>query len=155
MSILFYDRNNLPKQDFPLHISTFLHTHLEQFGDPPYQIEKAILYALDSSDNKGGFAAVARSENEIIGAVVINRTGMEEYIPENILVYIAIHRDYRGQGLGGRLMEACMERAEGDIALHVEPNNPALFLYKKLGFTNKYLEMRFIKKEADNGLYNT
>jgi ribosomal protein S18 acetylase RimI-like enzyme len=35
--------------------------------------------------------------------------------------------------------------AEGNIALHVEPDNPAKGLYEKLGFTNKYLEMRLIK----------
>jgi ribosomal protein S18 acetylase RimI-like enzyme len=33
----------------------------------------------------------------------------------------------------------------GNIALHVEPDNPAKILYEKLGFTNKYLEMRLIK----------
>jgi ribosomal protein S18 acetylase RimI-like enzyme len=35
--------------------------------------------------------------------------------------------------------------SEGNIALHVEPDNPAKILYEKLGFTNKYLEMRLIK----------
>ncbi len=34
-------------------------------------------------------------------------------------------------------------RPDGDIALHVEPDNPARFLYEKYGFTNKYLEMRY------------
>ncbi|HAB28956.1 MAG TPA: GNAT family N-acetyltransferase, partial [Xanthomarina gelatinilytica] len=34
---------------------------------------------------------------------------------------------------------------EGDVALHVEPNNPAIKLYESLGFTNKYLEMRLKK----------
>ncbi len=43
-------------------------------------------------------------------------------------------------------MEKTMSIAKGDIALHVEPNNPAKFLYEKLGFTNKYLEMRYQKK---------
>ena len=66
---------------------------------------------------------------------------------ENILVYIAIHADYRGQGLGRYLMENAIKTADGDIALHVEPDNPAKFLYEKLGFSNKYLEMRY-KKQA-------
>ncbi|MCB0741696.1 MAG: GNAT family N-acetyltransferase, partial [Chitinophagaceae bacterium] len=64
------------------------------------------------------------------------------YIPENILVYIAVHKSYRGKGLGKELMKKTMDRAKGSIALHVEPDNPAKFLYEKLGFTNKYLEMR-------------
>ena len=70
---------------------------------------------------------------------------MDGYIPENILVYIATHHDYRGKGLGKQLMQIAIKTVEGAIALHVEPDNPAKFLYEKLGFTNKYLEMRLQK----------
>jgi ribosomal-protein-alanine N-acetyltransferase len=60
-------------------------------------------------------------------------------------VYIATHNKYRGQGLGKKLMQGAIDFASGDIALHVEANNPAKFLYEKLGFTNPYLEMRLKK----------
>jgi ribosomal protein S18 acetylase RimI-like enzyme len=70
---------------------------------------------------------------------------MAGYIPENILVYIAVHAKTRGKGYGKKLMNKAIELADGDIALHVEPNNPAKFLYEKLGFENKYLEMRLKK----------
>jgi ribosomal protein S18 acetylase RimI-like enzyme len=70
---------------------------------------------------------------------------MGGYIPENILVYIAIHNNYRGKGFGKTLMQKAINHCEGDIALHVEANNPAKFLYEKLGFTNPYLEMRLKK----------
>ena len=59
--------------------------------------------------------------------------------------YIAMHKDYRGQGIGKQLMQKAIDSADGNIALHVEPENPAVHLYKKLGFTNKYLEMRLVK----------
>ena len=81
----------------------------------------------------------------ITGAVVVNKTGMESYIPENILVYIATHQAYRGKGLGKQLMQKAIELSEGGIALHVDPDNPARKLYERLGFENKYLEMRLIK----------
>jgi ribosomal-protein-alanine N-acetyltransferase len=80
-----------------------------------------------------------------MGACVVNLTGMGGYIPENILVYIAVHNGYRGEGLGKKLMNKAIERATGDISLHVEANNPAKHLYEKLGFTNPYLEMRLKK----------
>jgi hypothetical protein len=41
---------------------------------------------------------VSYLENEISGAVVVNQTGMKDYIPENILVYIATDKNHRGKG---------------------------------------------------------
>ncbi|WP_370688835.1 GNAT family N-acetyltransferase [Fulvivirga ulvae] len=126
-------------------VADFLYVHLDEFGDEKTDILKAIDYALDSGVTPGGFVVTARLEGKIIGAVVINRTGMAGYIPENILVYIAMDSAHRGKGIGKELMQKAIDKADGDIALHVEPNNPAKFLYEKLGFTNKYLEMRLKK----------
>lgn len=123
----------------------FLAQHLEQYGDSAADIGKAIDYASTLGGKPGGLLLSARSKGEMVGAVVINRTGMEGYIPENILVYIASHGSYRGQGIGKKLMQLAIEHTEGNIALHVEPDNPAKKLYEKLGFTNKYLEMRLNK----------
>lgn len=128
-------------------IVNFLFDHLDQYGDKKEDIEKAINYALSTGAQPGGFILTAHDEKEnILGAVVINKTGMEGYIPENILVYIAVHNDMRGKGLGKILMEEAIAQTKGSIALHVEKDNPAKFLYEKLGFTNPYLEMRLIRK---------
>lgn len=91
-------------------------------------------------------------ENELVGAVVINKTGMEGYIPENILVYIAVNAEYRGKGYGRKLMRKAIDTADGDIALHVEPDNPARHLYEKMGFENKYLEMRLKSSGEKSGV---
>ena len=61
------------------------------------------------------------------------------------MVYIAVDNSQRGKGFGKQLMQKAISIAEGNIALHVEPDNPAKKLYESLGFTNKYLEMRLIK----------
>lgn len=127
-------------------IINFLYDHLDEFGDSKEDIEKAIDYALNRGSHPGGVIITAREGNKLMGAVVVNRTGMAGYIPDNILVYIAVHGDARGQGLGGRLMEKTFEETKGDIALHVEPHNPAKRLYERLGFENKYLEMRWKRK---------
>lgn len=126
-------------------VADFLFVHLDEYGDKKQDILKAIDYALNTGVTPGGFIVTARQEGKIIGAVVVNRTGMTGYIPENILVYIAMDAAHRGKGIGKELMKRTIDRADGDIALHVEPHNPAKKLYEKLGFENKYLEMRLKK----------
>lgn len=127
-------------------IADFLYEHLDQYGDTKTDILKCLDYALSHYPHQGGFVLLARDGQEIAGAVVMNQTGMEGYIPENILVYIAVNKKYRGQGVGKELMQKAISLAKGNIALHVEPDNPAMKLYEKLGFTNKYLEMRLSKE---------
>ncbi|PKL85621.1 MAG: GNAT family N-acetyltransferase [Ignavibacteriae bacterium HGW-Ignavibacteriae-1] len=126
-------------------IVDFLFHNLDQFGDKKEDIEKAINYAIKESQSPGGFVMVSHHGAEMSCAVVVNETGMEGYIPENILVYIATHKNMRGKGVGKELMTKAINAANGNIALHVEPENPARYLYEKLGFTSKYLEMRLIK----------
>ncbi|TYB31744.1 MAG: GNAT family N-acetyltransferase [Candidatus Mcinerneyibacterium aminivorans] len=123
----------------------FLHKHLEEYGDKKKAIREAINYSFSEKEGKGGFLLLGLEKDKIIGAVVINKTGMKHYIPENILVYISTHKKRRGQGLGTKLMKKTIEETSGNIALHVEEDNPAVGLYKKLGFETKYLEMRYRK----------
>jgi ribosomal protein S18 acetylase RimI-like enzyme len=126
-------------------IADFLFTHLDEYGDKRVDILKAISYALGENKKPGGFITLAIHENSIIGVVVINNTLMSGYIPEHILVYIAVNGNYRGEGIGKKLMKLSITHCEGDIALHVEKDNPARFLYEKMGFTTPYLEMRLKK----------
>ncbi|HEX6983663.1 MAG TPA: GNAT family N-acetyltransferase [Balneolaceae bacterium] len=126
-------------------VADFLFEHLDEYGDERKHILKSINYAFSDKAGQDGFILVAYDGEQIVGAVVINHTNMGGYIPEHILVYIAVDAAYRGQGIGKGLMERVIEATDGDIALHVEPENPAKFLYEKYGFTNKYLEMRLKK----------
>jgi ribosomal-protein-alanine N-acetyltransferase len=126
-------------------IADFLSVHLGQYGDPKEDIMKCLDYALDQSMHAGGFVVMARENGKILGALIMNKTGMSGYIPENILVYIAVDATQRGKGIGGKLMDMAIKMANGSIALHVEPDNPAKKLYERIGFTNKYLEMRLTK----------
>ncbi|MCC2589804.1 GNAT family N-acetyltransferase [Chryseobacterium sp. MFBS3-17] len=144
MQIIRFSDQQLP-QSFQNEITEFLFEHLQEFGDPAEDIQLALDYAGQKNGGKGGHVLVAKENNEILGAVVVNKTGMKRYIPENILVYIATHSGYRGKGIGGKLMQEAIHACEGDIALHCEPDNPARQLYEKLGFTSKYLEMRLTK----------
>lgn len=141
-----FHENNRPAQQEKEEIIAFLYDQLEQYGDAREDIRKAVSYALKEGPAFGGYVIKGVADNKIAGVVVVNKTGMKGYIPENILVYIATHRALRGQGIGKHLMRKALEEAEGNVALHVEPDNPARYLYETLGFTNKYLEMRYLKQ---------
>ena len=145
-----FNTKNKPNLEEKNNLIDFLFDNLQEYGDPKSDIEKAVDYALKEKTSFGGFILVSYLENEISGVVVVNQTGMKDYIPENILVYIATHKNHRGKGIGKQLMKKSIELAKGDIALHVEPDNPARFLYEKIGFTSKYIEMRYKHSEQNN-----
>ena len=139
----FFDDKNKPEITDKERIVNFLHDHLEQYGDEKQHILKSLNYAVKDIDSFGGFVLEMSEGQKLVGAVIINHTGMSGYIPDSILVYIATHRDYRGKGLGKLMMMKVLEKTKGDVKLHVEPDNPARFLYEKYGFSSKYLEMRY------------
>lgn len=134
--------------EFPMNLEEsdiidFLYTHLDKYRDSRRAIKKAINYAFSEESGKGGFLLTATEHNSLVGTVVINHTGMAEYIPHHILVYIAVDKSKRGNGIGKKLMEKAVDLCPGDIALHVEYDNPAKRLYERCGFTSKYAEMRY------------
>lgn len=143
--IKIYCNTHPPENALKKSITIFLFQELAQYGDPQDDIAKAIDYALKPAEKSNGLIVTYWKDDILIGATVTNSTGMKGYIPENILVYIATHHRHRGKGLGKEMMLTVIENSIGNIALHVEPDNPAKRLYESLGFTNKYLEMRLIK----------
>ncbi len=140
-----FNTTNKPSLREKENLIDFLFDNLQEYGDPKSDIEKAVSYALKETTSFGGFILVSYLEKEISGVVVVNQTGMKDYIPENILVYIATDKNHRGKGIGKELMLKTIDIATGNIALHVEPENPAKYLYEKVGFSSKYLEMRLTK----------
>lgn len=145
-NLSIFDVVNKPQTIEKQMIIDFLYDNLEQYGDSKIDIRRAIDYALKEIGSFGGRVLVLKEENQIKGAVVVNHTGMSGYIPENILVYIATDKNSRGKGFGKTLMAKTIDITQGDIALHVEADNPAKHLYEKMGFSNPYLEMRLKKQ---------
>jgi len=143
-----YTHTNKPAEEEKKKIIDFLFEQLGEYGDPHQDIEKAVNYALKEVPSFGGFVMVAYLDGKIAGAAVLNQTGMKDYIPENILVYIATDASLRGKGIGTKLLQQVIDTAEGNIALHLDPDNPARSLYERMGFEAKYVEMRLFKKNS-------
>jgi ribosomal-protein-alanine N-acetyltransferase len=135
---------------FPDHIDInklidFLHQSLKPYEDTPEDIERGIRDALSAVRREGGFLLISESKDEISGALVMQKTGMKGYVPENILLFVAVSPDQRGNGLGRNLIEYALSLVDGNVKLHVEYDNPARKLYERIGFTSKYAEMRYRK----------
>jgi len=138
-------------EDFPAYLdrqklARFLHNSLKPFEDSVADIVSGIDYALSSEPGRGGFILIAESAGQLAGALVMLRTGMKGYVPENLLLFVAVAPTMRRKGIGVRLVRKAVQVSDGDVKLHVEHANPAKRLYYRLGFTSKYTEMRYIKK---------
>jgi ribosomal-protein-alanine N-acetyltransferase len=126
-------------------LAQFLHEVMKPYNDPVPDVKRGIEYALSDAPGQGGFIHFVTREQELLGAVVILSTGMSGYVPENLLLFVAMRPELRGQGIGGKLIKRALARCEGQVKLHVEPDNPARRLYDRLGFSSNYVEMRYVK----------
>lgn len=127
-------------------IVNFLFNNLE--GTPEHTKEvilKSIEYALSKFPHQGGFLVLAKEDMRTLGAVVVNKTNMEDYIPENVLVYIAVDKSHRKEGLGTALINKAIEYTKGDLSVNIPPDNPNQELFERMGFIYQYKVFRKIK----------
>lgn len=78
-----------------------------------------------------------------VGGAPAGRLYLEQTAAELRLMDIALTDAHRGRGLGSRLIDAVLRRADAaeiPVRLHVEPFNRALRLYQRRGF--RHLETR-------------
>lgn len=99
------------------------------------------LYVKGFGGQVGDDCLVAEVDGQLVGAVwtrIINDYGhVDDQTPS---LAISLFKDYRGHGLGTALMLEMFKelKAKGfnQVSLSVQKANPALNLYRKLGFTS-------------------
>lgn len=123
-------------------ITNFLYANLGEFKDRKSAIRKSIMYAAKEMPGLGGYVFIMEDKGEIVGAVVVNRTGMNEYLSENILVYLAVKEGFREEGIAKKLLDHTVRYCKGDIATHINIENPVKELFEKQGFKSRNIEMR-------------
>lgn len=136
-----FDQLSISRDDYV----DFLYKHLDRFRDEKSAINKCLDFAFEKHGGLGGYMLAGINDGKLVGALVMNKTGMSEFIPENILVYVAVHESMRGKGFGREIIKKALDMAEGKVKLHVEYDNPAKRLYERVGFESKYAEMRYDK----------
>ncbi|WP_225312684.1 GNAT family N-acetyltransferase [Pseudotamlana haliotis] len=125
--------------------ANFIYANSGEFRDSKSAIRKSLLYAAKEIAGLGGFVFLMEHKTEIVGAVVVNKTGMNEYLSENILVYIAVKEEFADQGIASELIKHTKSYCRGAIAIHINKNNPMIKLFENEGFEARNIEMRLTR----------
>lgn len=123
----------------------FFHDAMMPWQDCHGDITRGLDYAFSSDKGKGGFLLLMAQNKKLCGALVMLYTGMGGFVPENLLLFVAVDPSLRGKGMGTKLIEMSIKECQGSVKLHVDYDNPAKRLYERLGFKNKYAEMRLLR----------
>lgn len=126
-------------------ITNFLFEYSEESRNTKSAIRKSVLYAAKEISGLGGYVFVIEQQATIIGVAVVNRTGMNEYLSDNLLVYLAVKNEFRGKGIAKALINHTKTYCNGDISVHISKDNSAIKLFKNEGFKSRNIEMRLVR----------
>ncbi len=143
--MLLRSENDLPDWLDASTIIQFLEEHMAPYNDPHELLREAIDYSLSMDPEGTGFIITAAIRDKLVGSLVCVRMNTTGFIPENILVYLCVHRQYRRQGIGRFLLQQAIENTDGNIKIHVNRSNPAVTFLTKHGFANELLDLRYYK----------
>ena len=103
------------------------------------------MYAAKEIPGLGGYVFVMEEKDTIIGAIVVNKTGMSEYESENLLIYLAVDKEFRNQGIATELLNKTISYCTGNIAFNIPKENNASSLFEKKGFKLEKMQMTLNK----------
>lgn len=124
---------------------TFIHKHQVGSGDDIHTVFKSVDYALSPYKYQGGFVLMAEKNMQLLGAIVVNRTNMEGYVPGNLLTHLAINPLNTIRDVDKKLIKKAVELCISDLAFHVSIDSPLVHLFEEVGFQKNYFEMRLKK----------
>lgn len=128
-------------------LSDFLHQAIflpEDFeGELPRSIlredPKLVAAVYGFGSRPGDVAFVAERDGRVVGACWTRTTEVYGLLDDQTPAFsISVDKEYRGQGIGSRLMQATLDelarKGFSRCSLSVQKANPALHLYERLGF---------------------
>ena len=106
-------------------------------------LEKSIIthlvdYALKEISSFGGFVVTEEKQEEILGIMVVNNTGIEGYMPNNLIVLGTFLPNIGKEGSKKRILQKNMHITRGEAALLIKKSyQPKNFLHSYRCKNNK------------------
>lgn len=127
--------------------------------DEVYEIEKD---TFSDPWSKNSFLEAITEENNhylvaILDGAVVGYCGYWRIAGEGYIYNVAVKADYKRQGIGQRMLEELIDQAIargiGSLTLEVrQSNEPAIMLYKKLGFVEAGIRRDFYTKPVEDAI---
>lgn len=120
----------------------FLHAHATGIS---YQVARNVVdCVLKYTPSFGGFILADWAGNRLRALVVVNRTGMSGFGPDNLISFAVVNEE---EELPMHLLEKLIRQAihfsDGEIAFHLPKRHPAIKIFQDLGFQQDFVELRF------------
>lgn len=120
----------------------FLHVHGIGIS---YQVARnAVDCVLKHTPSFGGFILADWMGDQLRALVMVNRTGMSGFGPDNLISFAVVNgtEECSLQVLENLIRQA-IHLSDGEIAFHLPKRHPAIKLFRELGFEQEYVELRF------------
>lgn len=130
-------------------IVKFLYTHARDI--PAHTAREAVDCVLKHTPSFGGFILADWHERQLRAVVMVNRTGMSGFGPENLITFAVVRKEEEFPlPILEQLIREAMNLADGEIAFHLPKRHPAIKVFQELGFQQDFVELRFSSRVQNN-----
>lgn len=123
-------------------IVKFLQKHLENSWVEDTAILKAVEYATKEIPSFGGFILTAEKNEEIVAALIVNKTGLSGIMPEYLAVLQATKPVAKGKLITRKLEEKAVVLSQGDISNLVTSFGPRELLLEDMAPKAKLMPLQ-------------
>lgn len=123
-------------------IVKFLREHLEFTWVEETAILKAVEYATKEIPSFGGFVLTAEENEEIVAALVVNKTGLSGLMPEYVAVLQAAKSIAKSKVIVRKLVERAVKLAQGDIANLIMDFGPKELMLEDMKVEAKFMPIK-------------
>ena len=109
-------------------------------------INQAVEYAIKEIPSFGGFIVTAEENHQIIAALIVNKTGMQGYMPQHIAVLNAVLPAYKNSSVLKEIKAKAMVLTRGDIALVVNNQGVKDMELQNMTVEAKYMQLPLLRK---------